>query len=207
MFIDLLDVLGMIGTVSFAVSGALTALHRRFDLFGTLFLAAITAIGGGVIRDILLGLTPPAAFTAPLGLVLSLGTALATFVVSGRYMKKHELLVVYSDALGLGVFTATGAARAYLVPDCNFFLVLMTGMFTGIGGGMLRDILAQRTPFVLQKEVYATASLAGALAFYLARHRLDFTAASYICFFVTTGIRIAAIRYKLNVPHSKAPRP
>lgn len=211
ILIDLLNILDVVGIVAFAVSGAITAIQKRFDLFGVLFIAAVTAVGGGMTRDIILGSTPPAALMAPRDLLVALCTGVGIFLFAGAYRPRNsetgEILIAYTDALGLGVFTAIGAAKAYIVPDYNILLVVMTGMLTGVGGGMLRDVLTKEVPFVLRKEVYATASIAGALVFYAANKLVGGTTAGYLCFFVTTGIRIVAIRKKLKIPRASLRKP
>ena len=198
-FLEFFDILG---TVAFAISGATVAVQKRFDLFGVLFLSSITAIGGGMIRDIILGNTPPAALMYPRNLTIALAVGVVVFLWGGRYAKRDAAVIVYSDALGLGAFTALGASLACALPEHTVFLAAMTGMFTGVGGGMLRDILAGEIPFVLRKEVYATASVIGAVAYYLTHARLGGIASSYVCFFLTTGIRIFAVQLRLNMPRA-----
>ena len=162
----LLDFLDIIGTIAFAISGAVLSMQKRFYLFGVLFISCIPATGGGILRDVLLGNTPPAALAHPSNTVLALAVGALTFLLAGRIARRRERLFLYSDALGLGVFTAIGASKALLVPDHNLLLAVATGLLTGVGGGMLRDIMAKPVPFVLRKEVYATACVVGACAFY-----------------------------------------
>ena len=199
MFLEFFDILG---TAAFAVSGATVAMQKRFDLFGVLFLSSITAIGGGMIRDIILGNTPPVALMSPRNLTVALVVGVLVFLWGGRYVKRGAMVIVYSDALGLGAFTALGASLACGLPEHTVFLAAMTGMLTGVGGGMLRDILAGEIPLVLRKQVYATASVIGAVAYYLTYARLGEIASSYACFFLTTGIRIFTVQLRLNMPRA-----
>lgn len=203
----LFQFLDVVGTAAFAVSGATVAMKKRFDLFGVLFIAAITATGGGMLRDIVLGLTPPAALMHPSAFLFALTAGLATFFLGGRLPRKGERLFLYSDALGLGVFTAVGAAKALLVPDTNIFLAIFSGMLTGIGGGMLRDILARELPFVLRREVYATASVIGSLVLVLAIPLLGEAAAGLLCCLVVSGLRIVAIQKHLHIPRASLRKP
>ena len=202
-FLEFFDILG---TAAFAVSGATVAIKKRFDVFGVLFLSSITAIGGGMMRDIILGNTPPIALTHPRNLTIALAVGLLVFLWGGKSAWRGESVIAYSDALGLGVFTAIGASMACSLPERNVFLAAMTGMLTGVGGGMLRDILAGEIPFVLRRQVYATASLAGAVVYYLTSARFGEVASSYACFLLTTGIRILTLRLRLHMPRADARR-
>ncbi len=199
-----LESMNILGVVAFAISGALSARLKRFDLFGVVFLAALTATGGGMIRDVLLGLVPPAALAHPRDFLLSVAVGAGVFAF-GREFSTPRMrdVVLLFDALGLGVFTAVGAARATLVPQHTLFLAVMTGLITGIGGGVLRDLVTRELPIVLRKEIYATASIVGAVVYYaLYRLTRDELAAGLACFAVTFGIRFVAMKKNLNIPRS-----
>ena len=158
----------IIGTLAFAVSGAMTALSKKMDAFGITALGLITAVGGGVIRDLVLGNTPPATFKNPTYIIIAF---LASFLVFIPFLRKSytknirvfEYVLLLMDSLGLAVFTVAGINTAIKVTnEFNIFLLLFVGVITGTGGGVLRDILAQNTPYIFVKHFYATASLLGA---------------------------------------------
>ncbi len=164
----LLLIFECIGTVSFAVSGAMTAIAKKMDIFGVIILGIITAVGGGVMRDVILGIIPPRTFETPLYAGLGAATAIIVFLPQVRRWltkKQHiyETALLVMDALGLGVFTVVGVRTAVgIVDGFNVFLLLFVGLLTGIGGGVLRDVLASNTPYIFVKHFYATASLIGA---------------------------------------------
>lgn len=203
----LFDLLNILGTIAFAISGSLLAMEKRCDFFGVIFIACVTATGGGVLRDLVLGDTPPAAIMQPRDFTIAMFIGAMTFFLAGRLPARGERLFLYSDALGLGAFTALGASKALAVPNCNIFLVAITGLLTGVGGGMLRDILAREVPCVLRREVYATASVAGACALYMARGLLDMNAAGIFCLLVTCTIRLVALHNKLEIPRASLRKP
>ena len=162
----------MAGTVAFAVSGAMLAVQRGLDLFGVVFLGAATAIGGGVLRDLLLGQVPPLAFLNGIYLLVSAAASLAVFATAlvnrrrgrGDLPAYSELLNVF-DAAGLGIFSVIGVQHTVAAGfGENLFFCVFLGMTTGVGGGMLRDVLSHSTPAVLRKHVYALASLAARCA-------------------------------------------
>lgn len=142
----------IIGTIAFAVSGALTGIRKKLDLFGVIFLATTTAVGGGIFRDILIGITPPTALINPIVCVISIITALVVFFFYDEKYSKLEKVVIISDALGLGVFTAIGCRTALLHNVDGIFAVAFMGMCTGVGGGIARDVLVKNIPFVLKKR-------------------------------------------------------
>ncbi len=166
MFIFILE---LIGTVAFSISGAMTAIKKNMDVFGIMILGLTTAVGGGVIRDLILGITPPATFQDPVYALTAIITAIIVFLpgvqrLFHRYQKAYETLLLIMDTLGLGIFTAIGVRAAYAIPgDFNLFLMVFVGVVTGVGGGVIRDMMAGNTPYIFVKHIYACASLAGAL--------------------------------------------
>lgn len=150
-------VLELIGAAAFAVSGAMVAIEKKADIFGVLFLAVTTALGGGVIRDVLIGRIPPVMFVSYWYLLISVVAALAVFIDAYLRSEKYKLHLdkldavnnVF-DAIGLAVFTVSGMNAAMPVSD-NVILVLFVGMCTGVGGGMLRDVMTNTMPKVLRK--------------------------------------------------------
>ncbi len=159
----------IIGTVAFAISGAMTAMKKDMDLLGVLILSFTTALGGGVIRDVLLGINPPCAFTNPIYAFIAILTALIAFLpFSDRIVKKTKLnfdvVLLIMDAIGLGIFTVLGVRTAYGTnPDSSIFLLVFLGALTGVGGGVLRDIITSDPPYIFVKHFYASAAIIGAL--------------------------------------------
>lgn len=196
-------ILDLSGIAVFAITGALAAMEKRLDVFGVLVLALITALGGGTIRDILMNRMPPFYFDKWIYLAVATGAALLVLVFYNQFLKLWRPLTLF-DALGLGLFTIIGAQKA-LHADYAFAPVLILGMLTGIGGGMLRDVLRGEIPFVLRKEIYALASLAGAMVFYVAWPvaHLPETAAMLLGAGVTTTVRLLSVKYNLGLPARK----
>ena len=153
----------IVGTIAFAISGALVGISRRMDIFGMLVLALSTAIGGGIIRDILVGNIPPNSLKTSLYIIITALITLLIFVIyrdrRWRYETKRKFITksyLIADALGLASFTVTGTAIGYSrYPEYTIFAVIL-GLITAIGGGILRDILARRVPFVLREEILCT---------------------------------------------------
>ena len=170
-------VIELLGTLAFAASGAMTGIRKNMDLFGVCILALTTAVGGGVIRDVILGNTPPATFQNPIYATVALITALVLFLPGlRRFLMRNTALfdrcMFWMDTVGLGLFTVTGIQTAYAHMSRLFahassrptlFLLVFVGVVTGVGGGVLRDIMAGNTPYIFVKHIYACASLAGAL--------------------------------------------
>lgn len=199
----------MVGTVAFAASGAMLAIDRDLDLFGVLLLGVITAVGGGVMRDVLLGAFPPNAFSNSIYVAVAFVTALAVFLFAflqeGRYWKQRtriDRIVNLLDAIGLGIFSVVGAQTAV---NCGFggnaFLCIFMGMMTGVGGGILRDMMSQTIPFVLKKRIYAVASIAGAGVYYaLFQWCVGRTLSMLAGLLTTVLIRMLATHYAWDLP-------
>lgn len=157
------------GVVAASVSGAMTAMKKRMDIFGEIILGLITAVGGGVIRDITLGITPPATFRNPMYALTAVVTAVVVFLpwvqrLFHRYQRVYDFVLLTMDSIGLGIFTVIGVEAAFTKSEhCGMFLLCFVGVITGVGGGVLRDVLAGNMPYVFVKHIYACASLAGAL--------------------------------------------
>lgn len=207
---DVMFVLELIGAAAFAVSGAMVAIEKKADIFGVLFLAVTTALGGGVIRDVLIGRIPPVMFVSYWYLLISVVAALAVFIDAYLRSEKYKLHLdkldavnnVF-DAIGLAVFTVSGMNAAMPVSD-NVILVLFVGMCTGVGGGMLRDVLIDAMPKVLRKRIYAVASIVGAIGYYLLlRFGVDQTLSTIIITVLITALRILATVFKWNMPQAK----
>jgi uncharacterized membrane protein YeiH len=161
--VDLVPVaLDLIGIFVFALSGALLAVRIQFDVVGVLVLAAVTGLGGGIMRDVLIGAVPPASFTDWRYLVVPLVAGLVAFRFHPD-LAKIERSITWFDALGLGLFCVLGTRKA-LIFGLDPIPAALMGVLTGIGGGVLRDLLADRMPVVLREDVYALPALAGSLA-------------------------------------------
>lgn len=152
-------ILDIIGTIAFAVSGAIVGVRKEMDIYGVTFLALVTAIGGGTTRDMMIGRTPPIIFTDYQYLCIAVIVSIAVFFFHEHFVSKMKLYLIM-DALGLGVFTVTGTSIG-LAADIGWAGATMLGVITGTFGGMFRDLLAREIPLVLQKEVYAVAAMLG----------------------------------------------
>ena len=198
-----------IGTAAFAVSGAMVAIDKGMDLFGVIFLAMVTALGGGTLRDVLIGHFPPRMFTNYQFLLLAVVCALVVFLLADvfkeRYVKsEHGIERVNNvfDAIGLGVFAVSGARIGMEAGFMdNAFLVTFLGMTTAVGGGMIRDVLLKEIPFVLNKRVYAVAAIAGALTYWVMEVVfLNPVLAYALGWLMTVTLRMLATIYKWNLP-------
>ncbi|MDQ4085252.1 MAG: trimeric intracellular cation channel family protein [Actinomycetota bacterium] len=154
--------LDLVGVFAFAISGGIVAVRKALDIFGVLVLAAITGLGGGTLRDVLIGAVPPAALQDWPYLVVSLVAGLAAFRFHPALNRMERVVTVF-DAAGLGLFCVTGALKA-LEYGVHPFAAALMGLLTAIGGGIARDVLAGRVPIVLRAELYAIPALAGAAA-------------------------------------------
>lgn len=158
---SVLEVLDLLGVFVFALSGATLAIEKRLDLFGVSVLAVVTALGGGMLRDVLLGALPPAALDDQAYLGTALVAGVVAFVASGRVHRVASAVRLF-DAAGLGLFVATGTAKA-LEAGLGTVSAVLLGCLTGIGGGILRDLLVGVVPVVLRRELYAVPAILGAL--------------------------------------------
>ena len=202
-------VFDVLGTIAFALSGALVGLSKKMDVFGVIVLAVLTAVGGGMVRDVLID-SMPAALVNTTNLLLAVATAVFVSIVYGVYHvtpgQKRKLVRAFliSDTLGLGAFTVTGVIAGLAQKDAQFTLPILLGLITAVGGGVMRDLLAQRMPTVLYADVYAVASVAGSFIVCLAaKYHGDMQLASWAGFFVVVVLRFCAIRYRWQVYHPK----
>ncbi|MBQ4047046.1 MAG: TRIC cation channel family protein [Clostridia bacterium] len=201
----LMLIVELIGTVAFAVSGAMTGLSKRMDIFGVAILGLTTATGGGVLRDILLGSFPPMMFRNPIYAAVAIGGAIVIFLpvvrrLLARTQRVYSAILFCADTLGLGIFTVVGVQAAYLAGYNNAFLAIFVGTITGVGGGVLRDVLAGNTPYIFVKHIYACAAIAGALVCVLLWHPLGATAAMFAGAGVIVAIRVLAAHFHWSLP-------
>lgn len=196
----------VIGTIAFAISGALLGIQRRMDIFGILILALVTAIGGGIVRDVMVGRIPPTSLQTGLYISITLITVGIIFIMYrygwNRYIEGKGATKVYltADALGLASFTVTGATIGITVDPGNLVLTVVLGVITAVGGGIIRDILAHRTPSVLKEEVYALPALLGSIIYYVVCGMGHQIMASYATFLIVFFIRMVALEYHWNLP-------
>ena len=200
-FIYILD---LFGTMAFAVTGAFKAIEHKADIVGIIILATITGIAGGTIRDIVLGKTLPNSLIDPSYVIITVITAIVLFFLYSK-MKKHWNVFLKFDAIGLGVFTIIGATFAYNLFGMNFLVIVLAGMLTAIGGGILRDVFVNQTPIVFVKELYASASFIGAVVFYFTLMiTSEIYAATILGIILTTSLRLVAMKYNWNLPKVKS---
>lgn len=202
-------ILEMIGTVAFASSGAVAAIDKKMDIFGVNVLGATTAVGGGIMRDIILGLTPPTAFSRPVYILIAVLTS--TLLFSVAYFKPtmlhsklksdyYDRLMFWCDTAGLGIFTVVGIqAAATVVKEDNAFFFVFIGVLTGVGGGVLRDIMAGETPYILVKHIYACAAIAGGVICVITRDVAGEAAGIVLGLAVTVAIRFLAAHFRWNL--------
>ena len=190
----------LFGTAVFAFSGVLVAGRLRMDAIGVIVLAAVTAIGGGTIRDLLIGASPIFWIQDTTYLWVILGTAAFGMWLARVPRRLPWYVLPVADAFGLALFVVIGAKKALLFGSSGMVAVVM-GVITGAGGGLIRDVLAREVPMVLQKEIYATACILGGILYTLALEiNVDRVTAMLICMTAVFGLRVAAIYWHLSLP-------
>jgi uncharacterized membrane protein YeiH len=212
-FEKILFAIEITGTIAFAITGVITAIEKKLDILGAIVLGTVTAVGGGILRDIILGYLPPLAFRNPVYALTAIATSIAVFIIAffvGKKIVQH--FEIYSqvinlfDSLGLAVFVVAGINTA---SECGFgdnaFLSIFVAVLTGCGGGVLRDILAGRVPKILRKRVYALAAILGAIIYY---YLLEFGIFSQtVSMLIGAGsvliIRVLATVFHWNLPTIK----
>ncbi len=205
----IISIMEIIGTIAFALSGSLVAISSGLDVFGVVFLACITAFGGGIVRDIILGISPPAIFNDFPIFMVSLFVAVLTFVIAYIYRKsfnsfkmKIEYINNVFDAVGLSAFVVIGSEICYSNGFTgNGFIVVFAGMITGIGGGIFRDVLIDTTPYVFKKHIYAMAAIIGGILYYILRkytHNVNLS--SVLSMMLIFAIRMLATKYRWSLP-------
>lgn len=206
-FIFLMDILG---TIAFAISGAMVAIKKEMDILGVNILAIVTSVGGGMIRDVLIGNVPPEMFQNPIYTLIAVVVANGVFAfvywnkkkIRSRYVNVYEKILFLFDTLGLAAFTVDGV-NAGMQSDfaSNTFLVVFLGVMTGVGGGVLRDTMANELPYIFVKHIYACASILGAIVTTFCWKYLGQNAAIFAGFFVVIIIRLLAAHFKWDLPH------
>lgn len=198
----------LLGTIAFAVSGAMVGIEKKMDIFGIIVLALLTAVGGGMVRDVLAGVTPPMALRNITDFTLAIVTALIVSVaymiwpLSYRHRRGIELAYNICDTVGLASFTITGFITGMAHSIGNpYVLPVLLGIITAVGGGVLRDLMALKMPVVLYKDIYATASLAGAVACCFAYAHLGIMTSAWICFIIIVILRYGALVHGWHLLH------
>jgi uncharacterized membrane protein YeiH len=202
----------ILGVIAFSLSGALTAMKKEMDIFGACVLGMTTAIGGGIIRDLILGVTPPTAFVNPMHAVIGLAIPALTYLPKIQKLfarNKHKvqaLSMMIADSVGLGVFTVVGVNACFEnIANPNAFTAIFLGVITGVGGGVLRDVFSMNLPKIFVKHFYACASIAGAVVAYFAHIYFDALLASIIGAAVVITLRFLASFLRWNLPKPKYP--
>lgn len=214
-------IIEIIGTIAFASSGAMVGIRKRMDIFGVIVMAITTAVGGGIIRDLILDIKPPGTFRNPVYVEFAIGTALILFLIfyirrklshskvmsteesmklAKRVSQGYEKLMAVMDAIGLGAFTVIGVHTAYSIGyGPQKFLLIFVGVVTGVGGGVLRDMMAQEMPFIFVKHIYACASLIGAVVC-ISLMKYHKPAGMILGAAAVIIIRLLAAHYRWNLP-------
>ena len=205
----ILLILGIIGVISFSVSGTIVAIKAKFDLFGVIIMGCVTASGGGILRDVIIGKIPPELFSKPY--VFAIAALASVIVFLSIYFDKKDFLKISEtiervnnvfDSVGLAAFTVTGTEMAFICGlSENVFLSITIGVLTGIGGGVLRDILTGTSPYVFRKHVYAVAAIFGGAIYYVLRCYVVVNwLASLISMIFIIGIRLLATKFRWELP-------
>lgn len=190
----------LLGTAAFAISGVLVAMEKRLDLFGVVIIAAVTAIGGGTLRDLLIGHTPVSWMSEPRTLALIGVTSALAVLFQGRLKYLRRSLFLF-DTIGIGLFTLVGIEKGLAVGLSPVICVAL-GTITACFGGVIRDILCNEIPVIFRKEIYATACIAGgALYFGLLAAGLAEIHAYLGGILAVISIRVAAVRYHIALPN------
>ena len=199
----------MAGTVAFAASGAMVGVERNMDIFGVSVLGVVTAVGGGMIRDIVLGIIPPNVCTNPVYALVATITSCVVFLVfywkrqllEGHMRLTYDRVMLVMDSIGLGIFTVvgvnTGIRSGYMD---NVFLLVFLGTITGVGGGLMRDMMAGVPPYIFVKHIYACASIVGAVVCVYMNRFVGNVEAMMVACFVIILIRYLAAHYRWNLP-------
>ncbi|MFZ0490977.1 MAG: trimeric intracellular cation channel family protein [Salegentibacter sp.] len=206
MELTLFNILDIMGTIAFAISGALAAMERKLDLFGVFIIAFVTAIGGGTLRDTLIGSTPVTWMQNPVYVYLIGVVTILAIIFRNKidYLKKSLFLF---DTIGLGIFTITGVEIG-IRNELDPIIVIALGTMTGTFGGVIRDILCNEIPVIFRKEIYATACIVGALAFVILYHLGMNKDVIYLVTSLTViGIRLLVVKYHISLPYFYLSRP
>ncbi len=218
---EIVFLLEIVGTIAFSVSGAMIGIQKKMDIFGVAILGLTTAVGGGILRDLMIGNIPPQTFRNPVYALVAILTAIVVFIavavlkkirhkdhidVTDHFKGKrlYDLVMLIMDTLGLAIFTVVGIQTAENAEaEFGWLLLVFVGVVTGVGGGVIRDMMAGNTPYIFVKHIYACASLAGAVVYILLAHYVSIvneSLATLIAMAVIMAIRFLAAKFKWNLP-------
>lgn len=194
--------LDILGTFIFAITGGLKAVRYNLDFLGVVVLSVIVGVGGGIVRDLIIGYNPPTVFRDELYLIVSILAGILVFFVANLIEKKIRFIIIL-DAIGLGVFSVIGASKA-LEHQMGPLGVVMMAILTSTGGGVIRDIFVREIPAIIRRDFYATASLLGGITYLISFNLgLNFVLRSLLVILVTTGLRLLAVYFKIELPRVK----
>lgn len=200
----------IMGTIAFAASGAMVGIRKRMDIFGVCVLGFVTAVGGGIVRDLVLGITPPNVFRNPGYALVAVVTSLIVFgviyvkrdVLDGSFKVIYDKTMLIMDTIGLAIFTVVGVnigiQQGYLE---KLFLLTFAGTITGVGGGLMRDVMAGQPPYIFVKHIYASASVIGSLVCVYMYREFGVVVSMIVSSAVILLIRYLAAHYHWNLPH------
>ena len=201
MEISIFELMNIIGLIAFAITGSLKAIEAKLDLLGITVLGTMTALGGGITRDLLVNQIPNAlkSISDMSFAILGVWLALIIYKIFGLDIK-NKYIILIPDAIGLSAFTTTGAIIAYN-SDVSFFGIIILATLTGVGGGIISDILLGKVPSVLRDDFYASCAIIGAISFYIViLSGFSVAVASFVCSAVVLMVRIVAIMYDWKLP-------
>ncbi len=196
MFYFIIDILG---TIAFAISGVLVAMDKKLDVFGVLIIAFVTAVGGGTLRDLLIGIRPVGWLMAPIHLLIIVATVILAilFVKQLKYFRKSLFLF---DTIGIGLYTMVGVEKG-LAAQLSPIMCIALGTITACFGGVIRDILCNEIPVIFRKEIYATVCILGAMVYFLLiQFPINNTIAHSMAIGTIIAMRILAVRFKISLP-------
>jgi uncharacterized membrane protein YeiH len=196
-----LNIMDLLGTFVFAITGGFRAIKYEMDVIGVLALATAVGVGGGMTRDVLIGSVPPAALRSSVYLLTTCTAGACVFMFAPRIAPTWRF-ILYADAVGLGLFAAIGAARASLA-GLGPAGIMFIATIAAVGGSFIRDISTGEIPLIFTREVYAAAALLGGLVYWVADVRLPGGLAFPAAFLTTVVLRVVALHWDLNLPKSK----
>lgn len=203
-------VMEILGTIAFAASGAMVGIRKKMDIFGVCVLGFVTAVGGGMVRDVILGITPPNVFRNPSYALVAVVTSLIAFaliyikrdVMDGNFKIVYDKALLVMDTIGLAIFSVVGVnigiQQGYLE---KIFLLTFAGTITGVGGGLMRDVMAGEPPYIFVKHIYASASVVGSIVCVYIYRMFGAVESMIIACAVILVIRYFAAKYHWNLPH------
>lgn len=206
-------VIEIISLTAFGISGAMIGIKKGMDLFGVIMLAVTTSVGGGIVRDLVLGIHPPKSFQRPAYAMTAAVIALITFIIEAHSYKKSagregvhgtkftDEVLFWLDTVGLAIYTVVGIAVGYEAGSTNGFVLCFAGVVTGVGGGLIRDMMAQSMPYIFVKHIYASACIVGSIACIALWNVAGRIVAMLVGTLVIMLLRYFARKYHWNMPH------